>query len=81
MKTIEELDIDTPLLLEEFLLLFSHLPLTDEEKRELNEVYFKMYITFLEAETSPKDSWLATKNIFIIKNQQIAERVKANKSE
>lgn len=75
MKTIEEINIETSLEIKDFFTLFElQLPLNEEEKYSLHE-YYKMYNTFLDSEVNPKDAWLAIKNIFIIKNQQIKERI------
>lgn len=78
MKTWEKINVEKKLSLEDFLTLFSKLPLLPEEKEELPN-YHVIYETFLLSEVSPKDAWIATRNIFAIKNQQIAERIKAEK--
>ena len=75
MITYEKIDPTTVLSLEEFLILFSKLPLLEEEKRTLPE-YYEMYSTFLNADVNPADAWVATRNVFIVKNMQIGERLK-----
>jgi len=60
----------------EFMTLFSHLPLNDSEIEDLKTNYWEIYKTFLGNGTDPKTSWLAVRNIFAFKNQQIAERIK-----
>jgi len=75
MKTWDEINVCEKLSLEDFLVLFEHLPLTKEEKSELNESYYPMYKSFLDAEVEPKESWIAIRNIFVIKNKQIARRL------
>jgi len=79
MKTWEEINVDEVLPFEDFFTLFINLPLNEEEKNELFS-YHQIYTKFVEAEVSPKDAWIATRNIFAIKNQQIAERIKNEKS-
>lgn len=72
--TYDEINPSKILTFEDFNLLFSPLPLNEEEKRALPE-YFQMYTTFLSADVSPKNSWIATRNVFIVKNAQIGERM------
>jgi hypothetical protein len=79
MKTWDEINVDEVLPLEDFLTLFQNLPLNEEEKFEL-EGFHKVYMTFLGAEVTPKDAWIATRNIFVVKNKQIGDRIKANES-
>jgi hypothetical protein len=75
MKTWDEINVYEKLSLEDFLVLFAHLPLTEEEKSDLNESYYPMYQSFLDAEVEPRESWIAIRNIFVIKNKQIARRL------
>ena len=77
MKTWEEINIEEKLCLEDFLVLFSQTPLLPEEREELPN-YHIVYETFLLGEIKPKDAWIATRNIFVMKNMQIGERIKAN---
>lgn len=79
MKTWNEINVEEVLSLEDFLMLFSKAPLLDEERAELPE-YHKVYETFVGAEVKPKDAWVATRNIFVVKNMQIGDRIKANQS-
>ena len=58
----------------EFLILFSHLPLKPEETIRLKTEYWGMYEKFLEIDVDPKTSWLAVRNIFSLKEAQIAQR-------
>ena len=75
MKTIEEIDVvNEHLNFEDFSTLFKDLPLTKEERLELVD-YFKMYKTFLGSGVNPENSWVATKNLYVIKNPQISERI------
>ena len=72
--TYEEIDPTKTLELEDFITLFSRLPLDEEEHRSLGE-YYQMYETFLKADVSPENSWVATRNVFIVKNPKIGERI------
>jgi hypothetical protein len=76
MKTYDEIDPCEFLALEDFKNLFSPLPLLDSEISELSIGYYPMYTKFIEVGVSPKDSWLAVRNIFIVKNDQIGLRIK-----
>ena len=76
MKTISEINPKLQMSKEDFIVLFLHLPLVADEKARLESDYFKMYQTFLENETEPIDAWLATRNIFLMKEQQIGARQK-----
>lgn len=75
MKTWDEINVDEILPLEDFMTFFSKLPLTEEEKTDLTG-YHQIYEKFVETEVKPKDAWIAVRNIFAVKNQQIAERMK-----
>jgi len=81
MKSWDEINVDEIMPLEDFLILFGHLPLLEEEKQELTDFYYPMYTTFLTSEVNPADAWIATRNVFTIKNQQIAERIKTISTE
>jgi hypothetical protein len=76
MKTFEEIDVYKVLTLEDFITLFAHLPLTEEEKIDVKTNYYTFYKLFIDSGVDPGQAWLAVKNIFIIKNQQIAKRIK-----
>lgn len=78
MKTIAEIDPTLPLSNEDFVTLFAHLPLLEDEKTRIKNDYFKMYSQFLENETEPTTAWLAVRNIFINKEAQIADRKKTD---
>ena len=57
--------------------LFDQLPLNDEEQEQIKTEYWGVYKIFLsQNDVDPQTAWLATKNIFIIKEPQIGERVK-----
>jgi len=79
MKTWDEINVEEKLSLEDFLTLFSKAPLLSEERETLPD-YYAIYETFLLGEVTSKDAWVATRNIFVIKNQQIGERIKANQT-
>jgi hypothetical protein len=76
MKTIAEIDPTLPLSKKDFMTLFSHLPLLPDEKDRLRNDYFKIYETFVDADTEPTNAWLATRNIFLVKETQIGDRQK-----
>ena len=78
MKTWEEIDVNEKIAFEEFYTLFSKVPLTQEEKDGLYE-YYQMYEKFIEADVKPADAWVAVRNVFVIKNPQIADRTKHDK--
>lgn len=75
-KTVAEIDPTLKMEREDFLTLFEHLPLTEEEQKKVEDEYYPMYVTFLESGTEPITSWLATRNIFTVQQAQIAERQK-----
>jgi len=75
MKTIKEINVYERLTQEEFCTLFSTIPLLENEKEELKLFYYDMYCTFLDSEVKPDQAWLATKNVFIVKNPQIGNRI------
>ena len=79
MKPWEEIDVNEKITFEEFYTLFSKVPLTSEEKNGLYE-YYQMYEKFLEVDVNPADAWIATRNVFVIKNNQIAERLNVTKN-
>ena len=79
MKTLAEIDPTLRMSKEDFVTLFNHLPLLEDEKSRLKTDYFKIYETFLDNDTEPTDAWLATRNIFIMKESQIGERQKSSK--
>ncbi len=66
---IDSIDIEKQMSWNDFYTLFSVLKvkLTSEEEIELKEFYFKMYELFITNGTDPKTSWIAVKNIFIVK--------------
>ena len=78
-KTWEEIDVNKILSIEDFCTLFEKAPLNEEEKRSLGE-YYQMYEIFIGADVNPIDAWITIRNIFAIKNQQIAERIKNEKT-
>ena len=78
MKTWDEIDVNEKLSLEEFCTLFSNLPLNEEEIKELPN-YHEIYESFITSEVQPVDAWIAVRNIFAIKNQQVGERIKQSR--
>jgi len=73
-KSIEEIDVYKELSPEDFLLLFEQVPLLDTEVQELNEFYFPFYKKMLECNVIPETAWVATRNVFIVKNSEISKR-------
>lgn len=76
MKTLNEINVEQKLSLEDFCTLFMQLPLNENEINELSN-YYKMYELFISSNVFPKDSWVAIRNMYIIKNQQILDRIKS----
>jgi len=66
-KSFDDIDVTKPMLFDDFWILFSHLPLTDEEKISLKTEYFVMYELFLNNNVAPETAWLAIRNIFVMK--------------
>ena len=79
MKFFEEIDVKQKLAIEDFNTLFEQLPLNEEEKNSLDE-YYKMYELFLQSDIDTERAWITVRNIFAIKNQQIADRMKREAS-
>lgn len=78
MKLWEEINVKEILTYEDFYTLFAYkLPLTEQEKNELVD-YYKIYETFLKAGVDNETAWISTRNIFVVKNAQIGERIKNN---
>lgn len=77
MRTIEQIDITQPIDKEEFCMLFeSQLPLNEEEKKKLRDMYFPFYALCVTSEVSPADAFESTKNLFYSQETQIKERIK-----
>lgn len=75
MKTWDEINVKEALPFEDFNTLFGQLPLNEEEIASLLE-YYKMYELFVQSGLDPEKSWVTVRNIFAVKNQQIAARIK-----
>jgi hypothetical protein len=81
MSTISQINVSEPLSKEDFLALFiEQLPLTDEEKEKVLNVYFPTYATFYQSGVSLVGSWVAVRNLFISQETQIGERIKNGNS-
>lgn len=74
MKTFEEIDVKEILPFDDFSTLFGQLPLNEEEIAMLMD-YYKMYDMFVKSGLDPEKSWITVRNIFAVKNQQIAARI------
>jgi hypothetical protein len=75
MNTIEQIDVNTEMTADDFCTLFEQLPLNDEERKSIREGDYAVYKAFLAAGVKPVDAWVAARNIFAVKNQQIKERM------
>ncbi len=75
-KTWEKINPKEKMSKIEFEHLFAHLPLDLMEKEKIGTEYWGMYLKFIEAEVPAETAWLATKNLFINKEKQIASRIK-----
>lgn len=77
MRTIEQIDITQPIEKEEFCMLFEQqLPLNNEEKEKIRELYFPFYALCVTNGVEPAASFEATKNLFYSQETQIKERIK-----
>ena len=76
MKTVQEIDPKKEMDLDDFLVLFSHLPLNEAEVQSLEENYYNMYQLFIAAGTEPVDAWLATRNTFTARETQVGQRLR-----
>jgi len=66
MNAIDLVDVKIKMSFEDFFILFSNLPLNEKEKLELKD-YYTIYELFISNGVEPETSWVATKNIFIVK--------------
>jgi hypothetical protein len=74
---MEKIDPTKPLSIGEFCQLFEQVPLNDKERKDVKEIYWGIYeICLNNPEVTPTEAWLAARNTFIIKETQIAERIK-----
>lgn len=77
MRTIEQIDITQPIDKEEFCMLFEEqLPLNEEEKKKLRDMYFPFYALCVTSEVNPAEAFESTKNLFYSQETQIKERIK-----
>lgn len=72
--------LTTRLSQEQFYKLFEHLPLNDTEKESVKNDYWNIYKAFVKNDVSSESAWLATRNIFAIKESQISDRIKSMKT-
>ena len=60
----------------EFCELFEQVPLNEQERADVKEMYWGIYqVCLANEEVSATDAWLATRNTFIAKETQIKERI------
>lgn len=77
---IEEIDPREPMVQEEFCALFEQLPINNEERKNIKEVYWGIYKLCLEhPDVNPATAWLATRNTFIAKEPQVGKRMQEQK--
>jgi len=73
---IRKIDPTKPLNRKDFCHLFEQVPLNEEERNDVKEMYWGIYGVCLgNADVSPSEAWLATRNTFIAKETQIKERI------
>jgi len=73
---MKKIDPTQPLSHEDFCELFEQVPLNDEERADVKEIYWGIYeVCLANEEVSPTEAWLATRNTFIAKETQIKERM------
>jgi len=73
---MKNIDPTKPLTQEDFCELFEQVPLNEEERADVKEIYWGIYNVCLEhPDVSPTDAWLATRNTFMAKETQIKERM------
>jgi hypothetical protein len=81
MKSLEKINVQLPLSIEDFIAIFDHIqvPLTQEEKDRVKNEYFQMYTLFLSNETVPETAFIAVRNLFALKESQIGARIGAER--
>ena len=73
---MKNIDPTKPLTQEDFCELFEQVPLNEQERADVKEIYWGIYSICLEhPDISETDAWLATKNTFMAKETQIKERM------
>ena len=73
---VRKIDPTQSLNLEDFCHLFEQLPLNEEERSDIKEMYWGIYqVCLANEDVTATDAWLATKNTFIAKETQIKERI------
>lgn len=73
---MKKIDPTQPLSQDDFCELFEQVPLNEEERKDIKEIYWGIYQVCLSNEdVSPTEAWLATRNTFIAKETQIKERM------
>ena len=67
---------------EDFCEIFEQLPLLDEDRKAIKDIYWQLYQVCVEnPEVTPETAWLATRNTFIAKEPQIGKRMQEQNSE
>jgi len=60
----------------QFCELFKQLPLNEKEQRQVKDIYWQLYLVCVNnPDVTAEQAWLATKNVFICKEQQIKDRL------
>lgn len=73
---MKHIDPTKKLIKSHFCELFDQLPLNDQEKDDVKNIYWQLYLVCINnPEVTPTEAWLATKNMFIAKETQVGERI------
>ena len=76
MNNMEHIDPRERLSKEDFTILFTQVPLNEEESYKVLNVYWPLYEKMVEhPEVEPVTAWMATKNTFIAAEPQIGKRI------
>ena len=71
-----KIDPTQPLTQKDFCELFEQVPLNEQERIDVKEIYWEIYsICLAHEEVSATDAWLASKNTFLAQETQIKERI------
>ena len=73
---VRKIDPTQPLSHEDFCHLFEQVPLNEEERADIKEMYWGIYeVCLANEDVTATDAWLAARNTFIAKENQIKERI------
>lgn len=75
-KMMSSINVGKTLIFKDFCYLFEQVPLNEDERTKVQLIYWPLYNLFLsKGNISPEESWVATKNVFIAQEDQIAKRI------